>query len=545
LKHRKLKSANADRTTGSGLSRAEWNRRIEDLPPAAKNLVFAAAGAIEKRNPGEARRALIGASAMAPEHAEVLRLQGVLHHLEDRHAEAVSLLRRALARSPEDPLILNNLGSSLRAQGEIEDALRAFERACELQPRLAAAWFNLGKTLKAQARIADARRALMRCLELSPAHVGARMVLGDVLKTMGEIDEAAQAYREVLRRDQRRAQAWFSIANLKTVPFSATEMVQLTTLAADSAFSDEDRVALGFAEVKALEDQGHYSRAYDALRRANALKRRSLVWDAPAFSAWVDRVASAFQSPPPFQADAQQGSEVIFVVSLPRSGSTLVEQILASHSTVEGASELPDLPAVIAEESNRRRVAFPGWVIEATTDDWNRLGRDYLRRTERWREIRPRFTDKGLFNWQYVGAVLAMLPAARIVVCRRDPVETCFSCFHQLFARGQEFSYDLEEVAAYWHDFDRLSSLWAERFPDRVFTLSYEDLLSAPHRSIADLLDFCGLPFEESCLRFHESEREVRTASAAQVRQPLNRDRVRSLKYRGQLASLRRLLDLE
>ena len=540
--HEQKKIKMAAPTSDSGLSRADWNRRIENLPLAAARLLGVAAAAIEKRSLPDAQRALIGASALAPDHVEVLRLQGVLNHLEGRHAEAVSLFRQALVQSPADPLILNNLGSSLRGQGDFEAALQAFERACELQPTLAAAWFNLGKTLKFRARIPEARQALLRALELSPTHVAARMVLGDVCKAMGEIDAAAQAYREVLRRNPRWAQAWFSIANLKTVPFGSGELSQLKALVNDPAFTDEDRVALGFAEVKALEDLGHYPEAYAALIRANAVKRKSLVWDAPAFSEWVDRIASAFPSPPPFQVDAQQGGEVIFVVSMPRSGSTLTEQILASHSAIEGASELPDLPAVIAGESTRRGIPFPGWVAEASADDWNRLGRDYLQRTERWRTQRPRFTDKGLFNWQYAGAALAMMPAARIVVCRRDPVETCFSCFHQLFAQGQEFSYDLDELAAYWRDFDRLCRFWTERLPGRVFNMVYEELLADPAHSTAAILEFCGLPFEDSCLRFHESERAVRTASAAQVRQPLRMDRTRSLKYGQALAPLRRLL---
>lgn len=542
MKERKAKQAKAATTTDSGLSRADWNRRIENLPIAAARLVSVAAGAIEKRNLADARRALTGASALASDHAEVLRLQGVLHHLEGRHVEAVSLFRQALGQSHEDPLILNNLGSSLRALGEIDAALQAFERACELQPRLTAAWFNLGKTLKSRARIPEARQALLRALEISPAHVAARMVLGDVCKAMGEIDAAAQAYREVLRRNPRKAQAWFSIANLKTVPFSAAEVTQLKALASDPAFSDEDRVALGFAEVRALEDLGQYPQAYAALTRANAIKRRSLVWDAPAFSAWVDRIAAEFRSPLALRADDQQGSEVLFVVSLPRSGSTLTEQILASHSAVEGASELPELPTIIAEESARRGIAFPGWIADASADDWNRLGRDYLQRTERWRTQRPRFTDKGLFNWQYAGAALAMLPAARIVVCRRDPVETCFSCFHQLFAHGQEFSYDLHELGAYWRDFDRLCRFWKAQFPAQVFDMVYEDLLEQPRQATTALLEFCGLPFEEGCLRFHESERMVRTASAAQVRQPLRKDRARSLKYGETLATLRSVL---
>lgn len=545
LKNRSGKKSKPIHMSGSVSVETDWSRRIGALPATAARLLSVAAAAIERRDLGQARSSLIAAQALAPGHAEVLRLQGLVHHLEGRHVEATHLFRQALESHPDDALILNNLGSTLRAQGHVEAALQAFERACELRPELAAAWFNLGKALKSQARIMEARNALQRALDAAPEHLAARMALGDACKAMGEIDAAAQAWREVLRRNPRMAQAWFSLANLKTLSFDAGDLARLKSLSSDPAISEEDRVYLGFAEVKALEDLGRFPQAYAALARVNASKRKSLSWDAEAFSAHVDRIADAFRAPLDLAANRQQGAEVIFVASMPRSGSTLIEQILASHSTVEGASELPDLPAVIAEESKRRGVAFPHWVGLATADDWGRLGRDYLSRTERWRDSRPRFTDKGLFNWQYVGAVVAMLPGAKVVLCHRDPVETCFSCFHQLFARGQEFSYDLQELAAYWRDFDRLSRLWLERYPAQVFKINYEDLVSEPHRFIAELLNFCGLTPEESCLRFHESTRAVRTASAAQVRQPLAMARGRSLRYHDQLAPLRGFLGMD
>jgi hypothetical protein len=267
--------------------------------------------------------------------------------------------------------------------------------------------------------------------------------------------------------------------------------------------------------------------------------RRGIRWDAAAFSREVDELMRIFSSDVAPSA-APIGAEAIFVVGLPRSSTTLIEQILAAHPNVEGASELPDLPAVIGAESSRRGVPYTRWMREATPADWERLGREYLARTARWRAERPRFTDKLPNNWPLIGAARAMLPEAKFVACRRDPVETCWSCYKQLFAPGLvSYAYDLGELAAYWRDYDRLARFWVERYPSHVRSQSYEALLDEPEAEIRALLEFCGLAFDDACLRFHEARRGVRTVSSGQVRQPLRRDTARGPRYGELLAPLR------
>jgi sulfotransferase family protein len=236
------------------------------------------------------------------------------------------------------------------------------------------------------------------------------------------------------------------------------------------------------------------------------------------------------------------GSEAIFIVSLPRSGSTLVEQIIAAHPDVEGAGELPDLSIVIEEESHRRGRPFPTWATEADAADWHRLGARYLERTERWRQRRPRFTDKSLLNAPYVGAAAAMLPGARFVDCRRDPVETALSCYRQWFAQGQAWSYAIDDIAAFQRGHERLMALWRTRMPASLHTVAHETLVAEPEASVRQLLAFCGLGFDPACLAFHRSDRSVRTASAAQVRQPLRQDTGRAHRYGALLDPLRRAL---
>jgi tetratricopeptide (TPR) repeat protein len=298
---------------------------------------------------------------------------------------------------------------------------------------------------------------------------------------------------------------------------------------------------LGSALAKALEDQDRYADAHRVLEAANALRREQQPWDRAKFGEEVDAILAAFGGPAPAPRD-DFGREAIFIVSLPRSGSTLVEQIVAAHPGVEGAGELPDLSIVIDEESRRRGQRFPAWAAAADAADWRRLGERYLERTARWRRRRPRFTDKSLLNVPYVGAAAAMLPGARFVHCRRDPVETALSCYRQWFAQGQAWSYAIDDIAAFRRGHERLMALWEARLPHALHTVVHETLVAEPETSVRGLLHFLGLTFDPACLAFHRSERSVRTASAAQVRQPLRRDTGRADRYGALLDPLRRAL---
>ena len=277
-----------------------------------------------------------------------------------------------------------------------------------------------------------------------------------------------------------------------------------------------------------------------ALASAHALARGRRRWDRDAFARQMAAVRAAFE-PPPGGAHEALGSAAIFITSLPRSGSTLVEQILASHSSVEGAGELPDLPLVIAEESRRQGAPFPQWVGAMRPADWERLGQRYLERTAHWVRERPRFTDKLPNNWYYYGAIRAMLPGARIVAVRRDPLETCFSCYRQLLYNN-EYARSFPDLAAFWLEFDRSVQDAKRLHPEALFESVHEELVAAPETRIRALLAFCGLPFEPACLAFHRTQRDVRSPSAMQVRQPLRSDTARAPRYGALLDPLRSAL---
>jgi tetratricopeptide (TPR) repeat protein len=512
--------------------------RLAGLNARAMRQLRDAREAIDKRDARTADASLERARPVAGEHPEFLRLAGVVRQMQGRNAEAVAALKRALEKVPGDALVLTNLGTALRAAGDIDAAIVTLRRAAEVAPRLSAAWYNLGRALGPAGHASDANDAYARALECDPNHVKARIGYADTLRIMGRIDEAAAAYREAGRRPGGH-QAWLRLANMQTVKFTTEETAALERQFASPATSESDRVVIGFSLAKALEDQDRYAEAFTVLSHANAIKRRSVQWDPHQFSARIDAIMKQFARPPATASPPELGREVIFVVSLPRSGSTLTEQILASHPDIEGASELPDFGNVLEEESRRTGREFPDWVPQATPADWRRMGESYLARTARFRRERGRFTDKALSNWRLVGAAMAMLPGAKFVNCRRDPVETCLACFRRVFTNGQAFTYDLSDLAAYWRDYDRLMRFWHARYPHAIRDQVYEKLVADPETEMRALLDFCGLAWDPSVLRFHETQRNVRTISSAQVREPLRGDTARAPHYRELLTPLR------
>jgi tetratricopeptide (TPR) repeat protein len=498
---------------------------------------------LASRRTDEAERSLRAVLAAAPEHPEALRLMATIEHLRGHRAEAVALLRRALARQPDDALALHHLGGWLLQEGAIDKALPLLQRACALAPDLASAWINLGTAHEQEGRFEESLAAFRQAVRCDPRHVAARVACGNGLRAAGRIEEAAAEYRAALAIAPDAVAAWSALADLKTVPFTDAEADALERLAVKPGLEAGDRATLHFALGRVREDRGLYPAAFDAFRIANEGWRARVAWDRDALGELVGRIMDAFSRPLAAAPAPRLGEEVIFVVSLPRSGSTLAEQILSAHSQVEGGGERPELGRVLEEESRRRGQAFPAWVGDATAADWERLGRQYLELTARWRAQAPRSTDKSLTTWLHLGAARAMLPGARFVNARRDAMETAWSIYKHLFATPQPFAYDLADIAACWRDYDRLMHFWHARHPGHIHDLVYEHLQADAEAQVRALLAFCGLPFERACLRFEQSRRSVATASAAQVRQPLRADTARAHFYGDLLAPLRRALE--
>lgn len=517
--------------------------RLQGLPAQAQAQFKRAADALAAGKLREAETLSRDLSQHHPDDPDVLHLIAGMRGRMGDHAGALSAIRRALSLRPDDATFNCALGIQLAVSGQLDAALEALQRACSLQPDLAMAWYNLGVLQVRAVRFDEAEASLRKALELAPDHLQAQLQLADLLKAAGRADDAAAAYRKVLATHPAFGDAWWGLTRIESAALSNDDIPAMQAALRDPRASERDRIALGFAMAWVLDANGRYPEAMGVLAETHAHARKLQPWNGEAFARGLDAILAAFTPGLPKTAAPELGHGVIFIASLPRSGSTLTEQVLASHSRIEGSGELHDLPQVLVEESRRRGRHYPEWVSSMTPDDWRRLGERYLERTARWCTRKPNFTDKLPGNWLHVGAIRAMLPGAKVIVCRRDPVETCFSCYRMyMTAEGQGWTHRFEDLAMYWNGFDRAVRQWRKLFPEFVYEQNYEDLLVDPERNVRALLAFCGVPFENACLDFHRNTREVRSPSAMQVREPLRHDTARVSRYGPLLGPLKSAL---
>ena len=479
------------------------------------------------------------ALALQPNQPVALRVSGMVQRRRGSPDLAEASLRAALSIAPDDKRARCELAASLADQGRISEAIAELQM---VSPPDADVWFEIGALHDRNSDAPAALEAAAKATKLSSQHVGAQFLAARALTSVGRTDEAAALYRRLARLPAQAAKAWFALLDLKTIPITTQELLLIERLESSPGSSDDDRILAGFALGHAYEAADRPLDAVRAFDAANRQRSRQSPWDAQAFVKQIRAIEDAFAAPVG-ECAAGRGAEVIFVLGMPRSGTTLVEQILAAHPDVVGASELPDLAQIIAEESRRRGKQFPAWACEADEDAWTRLGEDYLARTKRW-QSGLRFIDKMPENWLYVGAILRMLPGARVISCERDPVETMWSCYKQMFAPGQlGWSYDVDKLAVYsvacrhlWRHFQSIE-------PNRCRTQDYEALVADFDAQVRALLHFAGLEFHADCLTFASARNETRTASAAQVRQPLNKATARRTRYAGALEHLAAALD--
>lgn len=518
------------------------NEKIADLPATVRTQLQQCDAALRA---GDVMRAIAGArqaAQAAPQHPEVLRMLAAALSAQGASPEAVAAIEQALSFWPDDPTTLTTHAIVMQANRRMKDALESFRLASELAPESANNAYNLGRALYRAGEESESLQALERALDLDPEHRNARATAADVLTRMGRVDESVAHLQYLLKRNAADARTWSALALLRPAAVDAAGVAAMTTAFDNPATSADERVRLGFALGKLHADAGRHAESYACYFRANSMVRQRVPWNAQGHARAIDELLAAFATP---SAPDAFGSEMIFIVSLPRSGSTLTEQILAAHPQVDAGDERNDVFNVIEDESRRRKQALAQWAPQATSADWRRLGEDYLERSRRWRANGTHATDKLPANWLWLGAIAQMLPGARIVDCRRDRLETAWSCFCHLFRIGtQDFSFAFDSIAAFARDYDRAMEHWRALYPQRIRAQGYETLVADPEGQTRELLAFCGLQFDPACLRFWEAQRHVRTASAAQVREPIRRDTARTDNYGALLDPLRKALGL-
>ena len=463
-----------------------------------------------------------------PLDVAAIRLMAQLAARVGRYKDSEALLRRALELAPDFTVARSNLAGILYRQNRFPEAVETLDQVLHVEGDHVPS-----RNLKAAAlgRIGDYDEALELYAELTqrfPDNAKLWMSQGHLLKTVGRQDDSISAYRQALAIEPTLGEIWWSLANLKTVKFDDADLRAMQAALAAPGLSDEDHFHLDFALGKAFDDRQEPERAFSHYAAANSLRRKELDYDPAVITNHVDRIISQFT--PEFLGErAGRGCDApdaIFILGMPRAGSTLIEQILSSHSAVEGTMELPDMPAIALREGRSGGPA--GWVdavADMSAAKLTELGAEYIERTQIQRKSdKPFFIDKLPNNWIYTGLIHLILPKAKIIDARRHPMDCCFSNFRQHFAKGQAFSYDLTDMGRYYTDYVRLMAHFDAVLPGRVHRVIHEELVENPQVEVQKLLDYLGLPFEHACMKFHENSRAVRTASSEQVRRPLNRD---------------------
>ncbi len=491
---------------------------------------------------------------------------------ENRIPDAEGTLREHLKRHPTDVAAIRMLAEVAARIGRYADAENLLTRCLELAPGFAAARHNYAMVLHRQNKSESALTEVGRLLADEPRNPGYRnlkaailgrigeyaasieqyqsvlaeypnqsrvwMSMGHALKTAGRNAESIDAYRKCIALAPHLGEAYWSLANLKTFRFTAEETQAMRAQLARTDLSVDDRFHFEFSLGKALEDAAEFPESFGHYAEGNRLRRAAIRYDADENAAHVQRSKRLFTREF-FAERAGWGCEApdpIFIVGLPRSGSTLIEQILASHSQVEGTMELPDVAMLARAVGNRTSrepgAGYPRSLTRFNAEEIRAFGERYIRQTRIQRKNgTPFFIDKMPNNFAHTGFIHLMLPNAKIVDARRHPLGCCFSGFKQHFARGQNFTYDLAEIGRYYRDYVELMAHFDEALPGRVHRVFYENMIEDTEGEVRRLLAYCGLPYEEAVLRFHENQRAVRTASSEQVRQPIFREGVDHWKH--------------
>jgi tetratricopeptide (TPR) repeat protein len=459
-----------------------------------------------------------------PRHVEAARILASIAASQKHFRDAEVILKEVVKNAPDYVRAWVELSNVQRERDKLGDAVESATRVLELSPERAESHMVYGGAIGMAGDHEGAIEAYRAALDIAPDRAGALCSMAHHQKTIGQQEAAVASYRRAIDVKADHAEAYWSLANLKTFRFEDEEIAAMEALL-EGELPEEARAQLHNALGLEMEGRKDYDAAFSHFAACNAARRPLETYDPVDTESTYDRLIELFdQDFIDSHAGVPEASTTpILIVGLPRSGSTLIEQILASHSQVDGTHELGDLSRAVqtVRKKRSRRSRFPEALADLTVDEWRQIGEEYLRRTEIHRAGAPFFVDKNPNNFIYAGVLRLALPNAKIINARRHPLDSCLGSFKQLFASGQPFTYDVTELAEYYLQYQRLMDFWHERLPGFVLDVQYESVVADLENQVRRILDFCGLPFEEACLRFHETERAVKTASSEQVRRPI------------------------
>ena len=462
-----------------------------------------------------------------PHDIEAMRLLANIGRDLNIYEDAEFLLESALLFDPDNPKIKYDYINILTKRQKYGEALKHAQKFYNEDPKNINAMKLLSTALFRTDRYKEAINIYNEILKLEPNNTDVMLSMGHLYKTSGEIEKSISSYKKAYKTDKYFGDSYWSLANLKTYKFSESEVKTLVEMVDDVYVSEDERSFMHFALGKAYEDINEYKKSFNHYKEGNLIRKSKSLFNVNDFNKeCLNQIEVCTDDL--FNMKSKWGSESnspIFILGLPRVGSTLIEQILSSHSLVEPTHELPNIISTALRLNERKsqdiKSRYPDILLSLSEPQLKLIGDKYINDSDVFRTDKPYFIDKMPNNFRHIGLIKLILPNAKIIDIRRSSMSACFSCYKQLFAEGQEFTYDLKDLAGYYNNYVELMDHWNKVLPNQILSINYEDVVNDFENSVNQILDYCNLNFEKECLEFYKSKRSVKTPSAEQVRQPI------------------------
>ena len=496
---------------------------LKDLPPELKTVIsFTHEGKLSR-----ADRICREYLRDHPHDIEAMRLLANIGRDLNIYEDAEFLLESALLFDPDNAKIKYDYINILTKRQKYGEALKHAQDFYNEDKKNINAMKLLSTALFRTDRYQEAIDIYNDILKLEPKNTDVMLSMGHLYKTSGEIDKSINCYQTAYKTDKYFGDSYWSLANLKTYTFSESEVISLDKMVNDPYVSVDEKTFMHFALGKAYEDLNEYEKSFNHYKEGNLIKKSKALFNVDDFEKECTNQIEVCTDDL-FEMKSKWGSESkapIFILGLPRVGSTLIEQILSSHSLVEPTHELPNIISTALRLNERKsqdkKSRYPDILLSLSSPQLKLIGDKYIKDSEVFRSDKPYFIDKMPNNFRHIGLIKLILPNAKIIDIRRSSMSACFSCFKQLFAEGQEFTYDLKDLAGYYNNYVELMNHWNKVLPNQILSINYEDVVNNFEDSVRDILEYCEIPFEKECLEFYKSKRSVKTPSAEQVRQPI------------------------